>query len=163
VSARAEALEAAIADQGTPPIGQAVGMGAAIDYLSQIGIEAIEEHEQTLAAYTLERLADVPRVHVFGPPAERRAGVVLFDLEGIHPDDVAQILDWEGVAIRAGHHCCQPLMARLGVAATNRASFYLYTIPEEIDRLVAGLHKVKETLGNVASSTRGRREGGVRR
>ena len=147
MSARAEALEAAIAGEaGTPPIGQAVGMGAAIDYLSQIGIEAIEEHEQTLAAYTLERLADVPRVQVFGPPAERRAGIVSFDLEG-----------------RAGHHSCQPLMAWLGAAATNRASFYLDTIPEEIDRLVAGLHKVKKTLGKGAGSRRGRREGGVRR
>jgi cysteine desulfurase / selenocysteine lyase len=164
VSARAEALEAANAGEaGTPPIGEAVGMGAAIDYLSQIGIEVIGEHEHTLAAYALERPADVPAVHVFGPPAERRAGIVSFDLEGIHPPDVAQILDWEGVAIRAGHHCCQPLMARLGVAATNRASFYLYTIPEEIDRLVAGLRKVKKTLGNGASSRRGRREGGVRR
>ena len=164
MSARAEALKPAIAGEaGTPPIGEAVGMGAAIDYLSQIGIEAIEEHEQTLAAYTLERLGDVPGVEAFGPPAERRAGIVSFDLEGIHPHDVAQILDWEGVAIRAGHHCCEPQMARLGVAATNRASFYLHTIPEEIDRLVAGLHKVKETLGNGASPTRGRREGGVRR
>jgi cysteine desulfurase/selenocysteine lyase len=139
VSARAEALEAAVAGEaGTPPIGQAVGMGATTDYLSQIGIQAIEEHEHTLAAYALERLADVPGVHVFGWRAERRAGIVSFDLEGIHPHDVAQILDWEGVAIRAGRHCCQPLMARLGVAAR----FYLYTIPEEIDRLVAGLHKV---------------------
>jgi cysteine desulfurase/selenocysteine lyase len=110
-------------------------------------MEAIEEHEHALAAYALERLADVPGLHVFGPPAERRAGIVSFDLEGVHPHDVAQILDWEGVAIRAGHHCCQPLMARLGVAATNRASFYLYTIPEEIDRLVEGLHKVNKTLG----------------
>jgi cysteine desulfurase/selenocysteine lyase len=142
-------------EAGTPPIGEAVGMGAAIDYLSQIGIEAIEAHEHALAAYALERLADVPGVHVFGPPAERRAGIVSFDLEGVHPHDVAQILDWEGVAIRAGHHCCQPLMARLGVAATNRASFYLYTILEEIDRLVEGLHKVKKTLGNGASPTRG--------
>ena len=164
MSARAEALKPAIAGEaGTPPIGEAVGMGAAIDYLSQIGIEAIGEHVHTLAAYALERLADVPAVHVFGPPAERRAGIVSFDLEGIHPHDVAQILDWEGVAIRAGHHCCQPQMARLGVAATNRASFYIHTIPEEIDRLVAGLQKVKETLGNGASPTRGRREGGVRR
>ena len=128
-------------------------MAAAIDYLSEIGIEAIAEHEHTLAAYALERLAEVPGVHVFGPPAERRAGIVSFELEGVHPHDVAQILDWEGVAIRAGHHCCQPLMARLGVAATNRASFYLYTIPEEIDRLVEGLHKVKKTLGNGASPT----------
>jgi cysteine desulfurase/selenocysteine lyase len=150
-------------EAGTPPIGEAVGMGAAIDYLTEIGIEAIEEHEHALADYALERLADVPGVHVFGPPAQRRAGIVSFDVEGVHPHDVAQILDWEGVAIRAGHHCCQPLMARLGVAATNRASFYLYTIPEEIDRLVAGLHKVKETLGNGASPTRGRREGGARR
>src|SRR5204863_316524 len=85
---------------------------------------------------------------------ERRAGIVSFDVGGIHPHDVAQILDWEGVAIRAGHHCCQPLMARLGVAATNRASFYLYTIPEEIDRLIEGLHKVNKTLGNGASPTR---------
>ena len=135
-------------EAGTPPIGEAVGMGAAIDYLTEIGMEAIEEHEHALAAYALERLADVPGVHVFGPPAERRAGIVSFDVEGVHPHDVAQILDWEGVAIRAGHHCCQPLMARLGVAATNRASFYLYTIPEEIDRLVEGLHKVKKTLGD---------------
>jgi cysteine desulfurase / selenocysteine lyase len=149
-------------EAGTPPIGEAVGMGAAIDYLTEIGIEAIEEHERGLAAYALERLADVPGLHVFGPPAERRAGIVSFDIDGIHPHDVAQILDWEGVAIRAGHHCCQPLMARLGVAATNRASFYLYTIPEEIDRLVEGLHKVKKTLGNGASPTRGPSEGGVR-
>ena len=141
-------------EAGTPPIGEAVGMGAAIDYLTEIGMEAIEEHEHALAAYALERLADVPGVHVFGPPVERRAGIVSFDVEGVHPHDVAQILDWEGVAIRAGHHCCQPLMARLGVAATNRASFYLYTVPEEIDRLVEGLHKVRKTLGSGASPTR---------
>jgi len=140
-------------EAGTPPIGEAVGMGAAIDYLAEIGMEAIEEHEHALAAYALESLADVPGVHVFGPPAELRAGIVSFNVDGIHPHDVAQILDWEGVAIRAGHHCCQPLMARLGVAATNRASFYLYTIPEEIDRLVEGLHKVRKTLGNGASPT----------
>jgi cysteine desulfurase/selenocysteine lyase len=141
-------------EAGTPPIAEAVGMGAAIDYLSEIGIEAIEEHEHTLAAYALERLADLPEVHLFGPPTTQRAGIVSFDLEGVHPHDVAQILDWEGVAIRAGHHCCQPLMARLGVAATNRASFYLYTIPEEIDRLVDGLHKVTKTLGSEASPPR---------
>ena len=149
-------------EAGTPPIGEAVGMGAAIDYLTEIGMEAIEEHEHALAAYALERLADVPGVHVFGPPAERRAGIVSFEVEGVHPHDVAQILDWEGVAIRAGHHCCQPLMARLGVAATNRASFYLYTIPEEIDRLVEGLHKVRRTLGIGATPTRRPSEGGVR-
>jgi cysteine desulfurase/selenocysteine lyase len=83
----------------------------------------------------------------YGPPPERRAGIVSFNVEGIHPHDVAQVLDSEGVAIRAGHHCCQPLMKRLGVAATNRASFYLYTVPEEIDRLADGLHKARKILG----------------
>src|SRR5207302_3967311 len=149
-------------EAGTPPIGEAVGMGAAIDYLSEIGIEAIEEHEHALAAYALERLADVPGVHVFGPPVERRGGIVSFNVEGVHPHDVAQILDWEGVAIRAGHHCCQPLMARLGAAATHRASFYLYTIPDEIDRLIEGLHKVNKTLGNRPSPTHSLGKAGVR-
>jgi cysteine desulfurase/selenocysteine lyase len=82
----------------------------------------------------------------YGPPADRRAGIVSFNVEGVHPHDVAQVLDFEGVAIRAGHHCCQPLMRKLGVAATNRASFYVYTIPEEIDRLVDGLHKVRKAF-----------------
>jgi cysteine desulfurase/selenocysteine lyase len=135
-------------EAGTPPIAEAVGMGAAIDYLNEIDIDAIEEHEHALAAYALERLADVPGIVIYGPPpADRRGGLVSFNLEGIHPHDVAQILDSEGVAIRAGHHCCQPLMARLGVAATNRASFYLYTIPEEIDRLVNGLRQVNKIFG----------------
>jgi cysteine desulfurase/selenocysteine lyase len=134
-------------EAGTPPIGEAVAMGAAIDYLTEIGIDAIEEHEHALAAYALERLADVPGIVIYGPPADRRAGLVSFNLPGIHPHDVAQILDSQAVAIRAGHHCCQPLMARLGVPATNRASFYLYTIPEEIDRLVNGLHQVNKTFG----------------
>jgi cysteine desulfurase/selenocysteine lyase len=88
----------------------------------------------------------VPGIKLYGPPPERRAGIVSFNLEGVHPHDVAQVLDMRGVAIRAGHHCCQPLMAKLGVAATNRASFYLYTIPEEIDRLVAGLHRAHKLL-----------------
>ena len=130
-------------EAGTPPIGEAVGMGAAIDYLTEIGMEAIEEHENALAAYALERLADVPGVHVFGPPVEPRAGIVSFDVEGVHPHDVAQILDWEGVAIRAGHHCCQPLMARLGVPATSRASLALYNTRAEIDVLVGALAKVR--------------------
>ena len=130
-------------EAGTPPIGEAVGMGAAIDYLTEIGMEAIEEHEHALAAYALERLADVPGVHVFGPPVEPRAGIVSFDVEGVHPHDVAQILDWEGVAIRAGHHCCQPLMARLGVPATSRASLALYNTRAEIDVLAGALAKVR--------------------
>jgi cysteine desulfurase/selenocysteine lyase len=134
-------------EAGTSPIAEAVGLGAAIDYLIEVGIEAIEAHEQELAAVALERLAEVPGVVLYGPPADRRAGIVSFNVEGIHPHDVAQVLDSEGVAIRAGHHCCQPLMTRLGVAATNRASFYLYTVPEEIDRLVDGVHKARRILG----------------
>ena len=134
-------------EAGTAPIAEAVGFGAAIDYLSEIGLDAIERHEHELTVLALDRLSELPWVELYGPPADKRAGIVSFNLEGIHPHDVAQILDWEGVAIRGGHHCTQPLMQRLGVAATNRASFYLYTIPEEIDRLVDGLHKVKQSLG----------------
>jgi cysteine desulfurase / selenocysteine lyase len=134
-------------EAGTSPIAEAVGLGAAIDYLNDIGIEAIEAHEQELAAVALERLGEIPGVVLYGPPADRRAGIVSFNVEGIHPHDVAQVLDSEGVAIRAGHHCCQPLMARLGVAATNRASFYLYSVPEEVDRLVDGINKARRILG----------------
>jgi cysteine desulfurase/selenocysteine lyase len=128
------------------PIAEAVGFATAIDYLAAIGLEAIEQHEHELVSYALERLSEVPDLVVYGPPPERRAGIVSFNLEGIHPHDVSQILDMENVAIRGGHHCTQPLMRRLGVAATNRASFYLYTIPEEIDRLVEALHKVRKIL-----------------
>jgi cysteine desulfurase/selenocysteine lyase len=134
-------------EAGTSPIAEAVGLGAAIDYLNEIGLEAIEAHEQELAGVALERLGEIPGVVLYGPPADRRAGIVSFNVEGIHPHDVAQVLDSEGVAIRAGHHCCQPLMTRLGVAATNRASFYLYTVPEEIDRLVDGINKTRRILG----------------
>jgi cysteine desulfurase / selenocysteine lyase len=134
-------------EAGTSPIAEAVGFGAAVDYLTDVGLDAIEQHEHDLVAYALERLADVPGIRLYGPPPERRAGIVSFNMEGIHPHDVAQVLDWEGVAIRAGHHCCQPLMARLGVAATNRASFYLYTVPEEIDRLVDGLLRARKVFG----------------
>ena len=133
-------------EAGTAPMAEAVGLGAAIDYLNAVGLDAIEAHEHELAAYALGRLAELPGIELYGPPAERRAGIVSFNLAGIHPHDVAQILDMQGVAIRAGHHCCQPLMHRLGVAATNRASFYLYTIPEEIDQLVEGLHTVRKVF-----------------
>lgn len=134
-------------EAGTPPIAEAYGLGVAIDYLESIGLEAIEEHEHAMTVYAMEALADLPFVTVYGPPVERHAGLVSFNVDGVHPHDVAQVLDWEGIAIRAGHHCTQPLMARLGVAATNRASFYLYTVPEEVDRLLEGLKKVKEVLG----------------
>jgi cysteine desulfurase/selenocysteine lyase len=131
-------------EAGTAPMAEAVGLGAAIDYLDEVGLGAIYAHEQELAAYAIEKLSEIEGVTLYGPPPERRAGIVSFNVEGVHPHDVAQILDLDAVAIRAGHHCCQPLMSKLGVAATNRASFYLYTLPEEIDRLAAGVVRAKE-------------------
>jgi cysteine desulfurase / selenocysteine lyase len=133
-------------EAGTQPIAEAVGFGTAVDYVDAIGLEAIEQHEHELAVYALERMSELDGLTLYGPPPERRAGIVSFNVDGVHPHDVSQVLDYEGVAIRAGHHCCQPLMARLGVAATNRASFYLYTVPDEIDRLVEGLHKVRKVF-----------------
>jgi cysteine desulfurase / selenocysteine lyase len=133
-------------EAGTAPIAEAVGLGAAIDYLQGIGLDSIEQHEHDLLDYALPRLEALDGVRVFGPPADQRAGIVSFEVEGIHPHDVAQILDSDGVAVRAGHHCNQPLMAKLGVPATSRASFYLYTIPEEIDRLVAGIEKARKVF-----------------
>ena len=133
-------------EAGTAPMAEAVGLGAAIDYLETAGLEAIEAHEHALAAYAIEQLSEIPGVTLYGPPPERRAGIVSFNVEGIHPHDVAQVLDSDGIAIRAGHHCCQPLMGKLGVAATSRASFYLYTIPEEIDRLVGSVRRAQALL-----------------
>jgi cysteine desulfurase / selenocysteine lyase len=133
-------------EAGTAPIAEAVGLGAAIDYLGAIGLEAIERHERELLDYALPKLEALEGVRVFGPSADRRAGIVSFEVEGAHPHDVAQVLDWEGVALRAGHHCNQPLMAKLGVPATTRASFYLYTVPEEIDRLVVGIEKARKVF-----------------
>jgi cysteine desulfurase/selenocysteine lyase len=131
-------------EAGTAPMAEAVGLAAAIDYLDAVGFDAIHAHEQELVAYALEKLGEIPGVTLYGPPPDRRAGIVSFNLEGVHPHDVAQVLDMDAVAIRAGHHCCQPLMTKLGVAATNRASFYLYTVPEEIDRLTAGVARARE-------------------
>ena len=132
---------------GTPAFAEAVALGAAIDYLEAAGLEAIEAHEHELTALCLERLADSP-VTVYGPGLDRRGGIVSFNVEGVHPHDVAQVLDGEGVAIRAGHHCTQPLLRRLGVPATNRASFYLYSLPEEVERLAAGLVRVNEIFNS---------------
>jgi cysteine desulfurase / selenocysteine lyase len=134
-------------EAGTPAIAEAYGFGIAIDYISAIGLDAIGAHEHELTTYAMGRLQELDFVRVFGPPAERRAGIISFEVAGIHPHDVAQILDWDGICVRAGHHCTQPLMTRLGVAATTRASFYLYSLPEEVDRLIEGLHKVKKNLG----------------
>jgi cysteine desulfurase/selenocysteine lyase len=131
-------------EAGTPPIAQAVGLGAAIDYLTEVRLEAVEQHEAELTAYAWGRLSEVPGLTLYGPPPDRRGGIISFNLDGIHPHDVAQVVDSEGVAVRAGHHCNQPLMTSLGVNATTRASFYLYTVPEEIDRLVVGLMKARK-------------------
>jgi cysteine desulfurase / selenocysteine lyase len=131
-------------EAGTPPIVEAIGLGAAIDYLDGVGLENIERHEAELTESAMGRLGEITGLTIYGPPLERRGGIISFDLEGVHPHDVAQILGHEGVAVRAGHHCTQPLMQRLGIAATTRASFYLYTLPEEIDRLVDGLHKARK-------------------
>jgi cysteine desulfurase/selenocysteine lyase len=131
-------------EAGTSPMAEAVGLGAAIDYLEAVGLDAIEQHEHVLAAYALEQLGEISGVTLYGPPADRRAGIVSFNVEGVHPHDVAQILDLDAIAIRAAHHCCQPLMRRLDVPATNRASFYLYNNGDDVDRLAAGVRHVIE-------------------
>jgi cysteine desulfurase/selenocysteine lyase len=135
-------------EPGTPPIAGAIGLGAAVDYLTGLGPEAIAAHEAALTREALARLAEVEELTLYGPrDPGRRVGVVAFNLAGIHPHDLAAALDAEGVAVRAGHHCAQPLARRLGVAGTARASFYLYTIPEEIEALVGALRRAHETLG----------------
>lgn len=128
---------------GTPIIAGAVGMAAAIDFLSDIGMENIEKHEKSLAAAAWDRMSEVEDLVIYGPSSDR-AGLITFNLGDIHPHDVATVLDSQGVAIRAGHHCCQPLMRQLNVSATARASFYLYNTEEDIDRLVKALIKTKE-------------------
>jgi len=135
-------------EAGTPAIAQAIGMASAIRWLDGIGMEAVAEHEREVCAHALERLAEVPGLRTFGPPASpARLGPVSFELQGIHAHDVGEILDRHGVAVRAGHHCAQPLMERLGVAATARASFGVYTTVEEVDRLVEGLLDARSVFG----------------
>ncbi|HWM63436.1 MAG TPA: aminotransferase class V-fold PLP-dependent enzyme, partial [Solirubrobacterales bacterium] len=135
-------------EAGTPAIAQAVGMASALRWLDGLGMDAVLEHERETADYALERLVDVPGLRIFGPPrGPGRIGPVSFELEGVHAHDVSEILDRHGVAVRAGHHCAQPLMDRLGVAATARASFAVHTVPEEIDRLVEGLHDARKVFG----------------
>ncbi len=133
-------------EAGTPAIAEAIGLGAAVDYLSAVGMEAIEAHEQAMIAYALERLEEVPGVWVFGPEAQHKGGVASFTLEGIHPHDISEILNYSGIAVRAGHHCAMPLHEKYGIPATARASFYLYNTFEEIDRLIEGIYKVKEVF-----------------
>jgi cysteine desulfurase/selenocysteine lyase len=132
-------------EAGTPAIGEAIALGEAVDFLGGIGMDKIYAHEQHLVGYALERLSDVEGLRIYGPMSvEGRGGAISFTLEGVHPHDIASVLDGEGVAVRAGHHCCQPLHGLLDIGATTRASFYMYNIPEEIDRLAAGLEKARK-------------------
>jgi cysteine desulfurase/selenocysteine lyase len=134
-------------EAGTPPIAEAVGLGAAVDYLEAVGLEAVAAHETALVRYALDRLTDAyDELRVFGPVPDsvRRSGVISFAFGGVHPHDVAQVLDQSGVCVRAGHHCAKPLMRVLGVNATTRASLYLYNDEADIDALVEGLATVRE-------------------
>ncbi|MDE3229325.1 MAG: cysteine desulfurase [Chloroflexota bacterium] len=133
-------------EAGTPAIIEAVGLGAAVDYLRRLGMERVRAHERALTEYALERLAAIPGLRIYGPPAERRGGVVSFTLGEIHAHDLATLLDREGVAIRAGHHCAQPLMERYHLAATARASFYVYTTSGDIDALAAALERARSVF-----------------
>jgi cysteine desulfurase / selenocysteine lyase len=131
-------------EAGTPSVAEAIGLGAAVDYLSAIGMEAIHAHEQAIIQYAMERLEEVPGVTIFGPVADQRGAVAAFTLDNIHPHDLAQVLDAEGVAVRAGHHCAQPLHACLSVNASTRASFYLYNTNTEVDQFIDALYRAKQ-------------------
>jgi cysteine desulfurase/selenocysteine lyase len=135
-------------EAGTPPIAEAIGLGAAVDYLTGLGMDEIHRHEQEITAYALKTLADVPDVRIFGPSTpEGRGGTLSFAVDGVHPHDVGQVLDALGVEVRVGHHCAKPTCARFGVPAMTRASFYLYTTTEEIDALAHGLDHVRRVFG----------------
>lgn len=131
-------------EAGTPAIAEAVGFGAAVDYLSRIGMETVENHEQQIVAYALERLEEIPGVRVFGPEAQHKGAVVAFVLDDLHAHDISQVLDMSGIAVRAGHHCAQPLHDKFGITSTARASFYIYNTLTEVDKLVEGIYRVKE-------------------
>jgi cysteine desulfurase / selenocysteine lyase len=130
-------------EAGTPAIAQAIGLGAAIDYLLHVGLDAIHAHETALVGYAMDQLSQLPGLTIFGPGAEQRAGVIAFTIQGIHPHDIAQVLDSAGIAVRAGHHCAMPLHEKFGLTATTRASFYLYNTPADVDQLVKALDKVR--------------------
>jgi cysteine desulfurase/selenocysteine lyase len=133
-------------EAGTPAIAQAIGLGAAVDFLEEVGMVAVHQHERVLIGHALERLAEVPGVKVYGPSGDQKGGVASFTFDGVHPHDVAQILDRDGIAVRAGHHCTMPIHEKLGINATTRASFYLYNTKGDIDRLIEGLYRVKEVF-----------------
>jgi cysteine desulfurase/selenocysteine lyase len=135
-------------EAGTPPIAQAVALGAAVDYLSALGMDRIAEHEHAITAYALERLADIEGLRILGPSTpDDRGGAISFTLGDLHPHDISQVLDELGIAVRGGHHCAKPVHARFGIGSSTRASVYLYTTREEIDALVAGLDHVKRFFG----------------
>lgn len=133
-------------EAGTPSIAEAVGLGAAVDYMGELGMANVHSYEQFITGYALEALSEVPGLEIFGPSATQKGGVASFTLAGVHPHDISEILDKNGIAVRAGHHCAMPLHHRCGVAATTRASFYVYTTTEEVDKLVAGLHHVRKVF-----------------
>jgi len=134
-------------EAGTPAIAEGIGLGAAVDYLTGLGMAEVHAHEQAIVGYALDRLHEIKGAHVYGPPARDRGGVVAFSIDGIHPHDLAQLLDRDGIAIRAGHHCAMPLHDRLGLVATARASFYVYNIEEEVDRLILSLYRAMDLFG----------------
>lgn len=134
-------------EAGTPAIAEAVGLGAAVDYLQSVGMDKIAQHEHAIIQYAHDRLSEVPGLTIFGPSAEHKGGVASFMMKGVHPHDISQILDEQGIAIRAGHHCAMPLHEKYHIPATARASFYLYNGFDEVDRLAEGLNKVIEIFG----------------
>ncbi|GIV68983.1 cysteine desulfurase [Caldilinea sp.] len=133
-------------EAGTPAIAEVIGLGAAVDYLQQVGMEWVHAHEREITQYAYARLSEVEGLRILGPGPEQRGGLIAFTLDGVHPHDIAAILDRAGVAVRAGHHCAQPLHSRLGVPASARASFYLYNTLEEVDVLVEALHRAQEVF-----------------
>jgi cysteine desulfurase/selenocysteine lyase len=133
-------------EAGTPNVGGAIGLAAAIEYIEHLGLEAIEEHEQTLVNYALERLSSESGLNLLGPQSSQRIPVFAFNLEGLHGSDVGFILNQEGIAVRAGHHCTQPLLQKLNITGSIRASFSIYNTLEEIDALIKGIRKAKDLL-----------------
>ncbi|HSM58414.1 MAG TPA: cysteine desulfurase [Candidatus Sulfomarinibacteraceae bacterium] len=133
-------------EAGTPSIAEAIGLGAAVDYLSELGMAEVHRHEQFITNYALEALSEISGLRLLGPPAAQKGGVAAFVVDGVHPHDIAQLLDEDGIAIRAGHHCAMPLHQKLGLAASARASFYVHTKTEEVDQLVESLHRAKKVF-----------------
>jgi cysteine desulfurase/selenocysteine lyase len=134
-------------EAGTPAIAEAIGLGAAVDFLQEVGMDWVLAHEQEITAYGLERLSEIPGLKIFGPDASHKGGVISFTMQGVHPHDVAQILDLDGIAVRTGHHCAMPLHEKFHIPATTRASFYLYSRKEEVDLLASGLEKILTIFG----------------